>query len=317
MNNTDQIEAWLKGELSESDRLVFEKRMEEDPAFAEEVDLVRNILKGIEFAGRRAALRKIEAGLEAENFFDAPAPVKKERRIVPLRNWLLMAAGVALVIAAAIWLINPSQTGTPGMVKQDEPTEIDSLAQKPDTERQELAVEPEEDKGASPKPGESKLPQAYGQKLKEAYAAFYQIEKTELPGILEPLEELGLADPDRRRKQQLANALSHYEKGRFKEARSALVAHLDKHPGEQLAHLYLGLALLELGDYNKAPGHLAPLAEDASFPYAHTAKWYLALAYSRLGDGAKAIRLMKALAADSTRPELAARAKTYLEQIEK
>jgi hypothetical protein len=180
-----------------------------------------------------------------------------------------------------------------------------------------LAVKPVEDKSASPKPVESKPPQVVGQKLKEAYAAFYEIEKTELPGILGPLEELGFADPDRRRKPQLAKALNHYEKGRFGEARSALSAHLENYPGEQTAQLYLGLALLETGDHSEAPEHLAPLAEDASFPYTHTAKWYLALAYSRLGDGAKAIRLMKELAADSAHPELAARARSYLERIEK
>lgn len=317
MNNTEQIEAWLNGELSEPERLAFEKRIAEDPALAEEVDLVRDIIKGITFAGRRAAIRQIEAGLEAENFFKAPAPAQKERRVIPLRNWLLMAAGFALVIAAAIWIFNPSQSTSPVIVEEDKPRQIDSAETRLDTGKQELAVKPEEGKGASPKPGESKPPQVGGQKIKEAYAAFYETEKTALPGILEPLEELGLADPDRRRKQQLAAALKHYEEGRFREARAALAAHLERYPGEQLAQLYLGLALLETGGHSEVPEYLAPLTEDASFQYAHTAKWYLALAYSWLGDSAKAIRLVKELAADSAHPELAARARSYLEQIEK
>lgn len=136
----------------------------------------------------------------------------------------------------------------------------------------------------------------------DPFAKYFKPETKDLPMILDRLEGLGLADPEKPKSDTLQAALKLYEALQFEQARSALSAYIKVHPTDKLAQHYLGLSLMNQSEYAKAANHLAPLAQDDSFEYKNTAKWYLALCYTRFNDAesrGNTKKLMQQLADDA------------------
>ena len=134
-----------------------------------------------------------------------------------------------------------------------------------------------------------------------AFAEYYKPEKAKLPAILDRLEASGLADENKTKDDSLAQALDLYHQDKYAESKSALSGYLEVYPDDQLAHMYMGLAQLQLTEYAKASTHLTPLLKAENFEHLNTVKWYLALCYSQFGtpsgiDNAK--KLLNELAAD-------------------
>ena len=84
--NIETIEAYLKGDLSENERMTVEERMKSDRDFASQVEMLRDMsvaLKG-----------------DADRFNETLASVmisekRKVTKVVPLRKWLVVAAAFA------------------------------------------------------------------------------------------------------------------------------------------------------------------------------------------------------------------------------
>ena len=106
--NLEKIENYLNGALPPEERASFDRALAQDTALREELDLVQDLLAGIELSGEAALKAQIGAAhdeLKAEGFFE-----KKTAKIVqlqPARQWhwrrWAVAASVLIVGAAALW----------------------------------------------------------------------------------------------------------------------------------------------------------------------------------------------------------------------
>lgn len=104
-NDIEQIEAFLDGKLSEQGHADFEKRLRTDAAFAQEVELFKDMLSGIALAGEgriKQDLKEVEKKLEAKGFFDQRAKVVNMPR--GMIRWLAVAASVAVIAVVAVYL---------------------------------------------------------------------------------------------------------------------------------------------------------------------------------------------------------------------
>ena len=109
------IEHFLTGQLTGGDLDSFKHRLKEDKAFAREVDIMRSMVDGIEMKkleDLKEVIAGIENKLEKENFFPQPEPIPNlnpEPKVVHMKpekrtNWLAIAAAIAVLVAAFIWL---------------------------------------------------------------------------------------------------------------------------------------------------------------------------------------------------------------------
>lgn len=114
--HTEQIDAWLKGELTETERLSFEQKLAEDTDLAAEVKAYQLMVEGIEYAAIKAEVKKktvpIVRKLEREGFLPKLAPVvpmnPKSRRPRILLWVLTTAATLVILLIAAYWLLQSS-----------------------------------------------------------------------------------------------------------------------------------------------------------------------------------------------------------------
>ena len=107
--NLDKIEDYLNGLMPEEERKGFEEQLAEDPALKKELDLVQDMLAGIEQFGDDALKARIGAAqqeLESEGFFE-----KKTGNVIALptrrrqfsRQWAA-AASLLIICGAALFL---------------------------------------------------------------------------------------------------------------------------------------------------------------------------------------------------------------------
>ncbi|MBK9018354.1 MAG: hypothetical protein IPM82_32300 [Saprospiraceae bacterium] len=101
----EQIEMYLLGKLSGPDLQAFEQRLASEPDLAKEVSLQREVFDAIRLEGKATAFRRQLESIEKKMAPDVPA-----RRIVPIRRWLALAAGLALLVVAGWWLSNRQTT---------------------------------------------------------------------------------------------------------------------------------------------------------------------------------------------------------------
>src|ERR1043166_1074663 len=85
------IDNYLKGKLSEADKTAFEQKMKTDPSIKKEVELQKQLLKGIERTGLKQSAQK--AG-------------KKYKFNRNLRNWGLTGLSVAVIALGSVFVYN-------------------------------------------------------------------------------------------------------------------------------------------------------------------------------------------------------------------
>ena len=132
-----------------------------------------------------------------------------------------------------------------------------------------------------------------------AFNSFFQPVPHELSMVLDRLDGIGFATPDKLREDALKQALLPFADGKYLAAGKALETFLVTYPNDPIAREYRAISLLAQDDAPGAVVLLKPLAEDNSFVYQESAQWYLALSYLRLEDPAhtlQACTLLKYLA---------------------
>lgn len=117
----DIIELYLKGELSEDERLAIAERIATDSDFAAEVALVKDTLKTVN-VGENLRVRELFENIAAE--------VKDEKTTIPLEpptvshtppavsnppffKWVAIGVGVALLLALAAYFVDKANKATP------------------------------------------------------------------------------------------------------------------------------------------------------------------------------------------------------------
>ncbi len=98
----EQIEKYLKGALTESERLSFEAQLREDTKLAEEVEFYRNTMRAAEWKG---TLEEVEAELKQEHFFEmATSEAARQKATSPQKSnrWWILAAVIAVSIVIVL-----------------------------------------------------------------------------------------------------------------------------------------------------------------------------------------------------------------------
>ena len=142
-NNIEYIENYYLGKLNATERAAFEHRRKTDKAFAEEVLLVKDILKVAEAVleeDMRKHIQKMSEELETEGFWEqvekrekkikegviestTTPTTKKATKIIPFssRRILAIAASLTILILLGIYLFLPT-SGTTLFAKHFEPS---------------------------------------------------------------------------------------------------------------------------------------------------------------------------------------------------
>lgn len=106
----EQVEAWLNGSMDIKERTAFQNKMNADSEFKSEVQLVRDIITGIELSGEeriRTKVKEVEIDLTKQEFF------KNEDKTITMNtqgkksrfNWMSIAAAFVFLAAAAYFMI--------------------------------------------------------------------------------------------------------------------------------------------------------------------------------------------------------------------
>ena len=102
----DLIESWLRGESTKE----FEDRLDNDPELSKEVDLTSDLIDGINYSHEsriKSKLKAVEEKLDNESFFDTETKtLKMENNKQSKKRWVPMAAALALMVAAGMFIMN-------------------------------------------------------------------------------------------------------------------------------------------------------------------------------------------------------------------
>lgn len=118
------IDRYLRDDLDDDEKARFEDRYRNDPAFAEAVNLQREVRETLGDRKLFELSRDIAAVLDEKN---AHPISQKQSRVLALPNLLAIAAAITLLIAAVYWLttkqeISPNLPSTGRIVREQEET---------------------------------------------------------------------------------------------------------------------------------------------------------------------------------------------------
>jgi predicted negative regulator of RcsB-dependent stress response len=315
MENSELIRAWLNGELEGEARAAFEKRMAEDAEFAEEVSFARNLAASLRYERQMAIREKLAAirerdkaqKVQEEDAGPAPAPAK----VRPIRRWMLVAAGVALLVVAGIFVPWSAWFSPQPVVSIPKPPGREGETKPGDGVKSETTSKPPPKASDIPKKIEPDSKTGTAEALQFA-GRYEQEDAAELSGFINDLNARGIAgsSADRRR---LAGILNLHQVGQFETCRdSLLVFDSQDRIANQLAKLYLGVNWLKLGDADKGIAILQPLAESEN-DFREMAQWHLGMAYLAKSDKDKALSVFKQLADSVSDPQYAERATSIID----
>ena len=92
------IEQYLLGEVNTDERIVFENKMAADTLWSAKVNEVKLLLTGIETASLKDKLNTYHLNIKKNQ------PPQAGGKVISLNRKLLVAASVALLVAASVWL---------------------------------------------------------------------------------------------------------------------------------------------------------------------------------------------------------------------
>lgn len=97
--NQESIDRYLAGEMSQQERELFDKQLEEDAALREQVALHRDIVTSLKLKGAKAHLQALEEEIAAEQ----KATAKQRSRRGWVWGWLTCAVAGCLVLGGFIY----------------------------------------------------------------------------------------------------------------------------------------------------------------------------------------------------------------------
>jgi len=104
------IEAYLKGELSDAAVQEFEFRRKTDASFDSGVNDYLSIMKEIRTAGQQSFIGKVK---EWEN---EVATQEKEKKVIPMRRFLSLAATVLMIVVGGVyWIVKSGPSSHSGL----------------------------------------------------------------------------------------------------------------------------------------------------------------------------------------------------------
>ena len=259
---SQQIQQYLNGALSGADQSDFERRLADDPALMQEVELQR-------------LEKQVENELVARSFrdqmqrMDEQYPPTLPRRFSGSVQWLFWA-GLIAAVGFGIWWFRSSNE--PGQKESESlPQTMDTLAQLPDSTSsgsgspQKLPPAlPEKKPNTSP----AETPPPYRQ---IALAYFFESvnQLTESARGNDNVEESG---------NSLQDADQYYQKGELLKAIAIMQNLADENPDASRLHLILGKLYFEAGNFPQAIAILQPIGERNSL-HSSEARWNLLLSY--------------------------------------
>lgn len=95
-------------------------------------------------------------------------------------------------------------------------------------------------------------------------------------------EGLGMADPERGKKDSIAQILNAYKTGSYQASYNAATEFLARYPNDAVAQYYAGMSKFQDGKYGKAVEWLSVSAQQKEAAFSDQARWYLALSYTML-----------------------------------
>lgn len=98
----DQIEKYLAGQLTASEISIFEKKVREEPEWAEKVKEVKLLLLGIKENELKTRLQTIHSQMTSDASLQTEAPV----RSMGSRRWLAAASILVVAALATWWLVS-------------------------------------------------------------------------------------------------------------------------------------------------------------------------------------------------------------------
>ncbi len=138
----------------------------------------------------------------------------------------------------------------------------------------------------------------------EIVARYRGVKDPHIAAVLKGLESHGLAPTTATPDDSLAAALQLFDAGKFAEAQTSLKTILQRHPTNDTAAYYLGLAFFNQGHYAAALEQLQSLSTRDNFPFHYDARWTLGLCYLQTEGGEqKALQIFEALAANNDYPQ--------------
>src|SRR5690606_30857323 len=89
----DRIENYLQGKMTDIEKKEFESELENNPEMKKEVAIQKELQLSIEACGLKESLNEIHNAVIGET---------KQSKT----NWFAIAAGIAILIAASVWILN-------------------------------------------------------------------------------------------------------------------------------------------------------------------------------------------------------------------
>lgn len=103
------FEKYLNNDLSDSEKEAFDKRISDDPEFAETFETYKDINASLEAKEARAEGEEaLQQSLKAisSRFFEHNSKEEKAVKVVPLRRWVYVAAASVVILLGVIFIVN-------------------------------------------------------------------------------------------------------------------------------------------------------------------------------------------------------------------
>lgn len=238
----EDIDRYLDGTLEVAELEAFEKALEEDAQLSREVEIQRELRRGIRSKGNdllKDRLRKIHAEeiTDAQPVSESASP--KKGRLIPMR-WPMLGAVAAVLLLIAVFVLFPGKPEPEQLFAQNyEPYEI-SLVQRGD-DADALAKADEDYRSGN-----------------------YQAAILSLESLLQ--------NQPANAKLHLVLGICYLETDQLPQAREHFELALNNSLYQDKAQWYLALTYLKQGQIEEARNYLDPLSQDQNSTYRERAQ---------------------------------------------
>lgn len=113
----------------------------------------------------------------------------------------------------------------------------------------------------------------------DVMSSYYNKNEKQLDNLIGNLTTFGMADGEKNKKDSLKNALVLFKKGDYKNSRKVLSDYLTNYGEDDYARYYLGLSLMNMGQYGKAIKQFMAVDRYSNFEDMHWLKYNTALCF--------------------------------------